>query len=163
MKWETVTSGIGQSVFALWNNGKKLVTLALNNSSDAVRVDFEDEKRVFLFRKEGFLKNKTVVCNEYGIRIGHAGNDHGTPFIMLNDERFFYSVKGLKENEVTIYKDSIDQPLAVCQLDISQRTDVPANANSGKLKERINLGLLLALCWHLFSPTTTAPDLSYSM
>ncbi len=161
MKWETVTSGIGQSVFALWNNGKKLVTLALNSTSDALRVDFEDEKRVFLFRKEGFLKNKTVLCNEYGIRIAHAGNDHGTPFIVLNDERFFYSVKGQKEKEVTIYKDSIDQPLAVCQLDIPQRNDAPNS--SGKMKEKIKLGMLLAVCWHLFAPEAPAPELSYSI
>ena len=29
MKWETVTSTIGQSVYTLWNNGRKLVTLFL--------------------------------------------------------------------------------------------------------------------------------------
>ena len=27
MNWETVTSGIGHKVYALWNNGRKLLTL----------------------------------------------------------------------------------------------------------------------------------------
>ena len=62
MKWETVTSTIGQSVYTLWNNGRQLVTLVFNSSSNAARIEYEDEKRVFLIRDEGFRKNKTVLA-----------------------------------------------------------------------------------------------------
>lgn len=58
MKWETVTSTIGQSVYTLWNNGRQLVTLVFNSSSNAARIEYEDEKRVFLIRDEGFRKTR---------------------------------------------------------------------------------------------------------
>ena len=35
MNWETVTSGIGHTVYALWNNGRKLLTLAFSSTSNA--------------------------------------------------------------------------------------------------------------------------------
>jgi hypothetical protein len=118
MKWETVTSTIGQSVYTLWNNGRQLVTLVFNSSSNAARIEYEDEKRVFLIRDEGFRKNKTVLRTEYGIRIGHTGTENNENFIVLNDERYYYSVNDKQEPEVTIYKESIDHPLAVCGLNI---------------------------------------------
>ena len=93
MKWQTVTSSIGHTVYTLWNNGKKLSTLVFNSSSNAARIEYADEKRVFLIRDEGFRKNKTVLRTEYGIRIGHAGVENNAHYIVLNDERYFYSLE----------------------------------------------------------------------
>jgi hypothetical protein len=61
MNWETVTSGIGQKVFALWSNGHKLLTLAFNSTSNFAKVESDGEKRAFTMRYEGFLKNKLVM------------------------------------------------------------------------------------------------------
>ncbi len=118
MKWETFTSTIGQTVYTLWNNGKKKVTLVFNSSSNAARIEYADEKRVFLIRDEGFRKNKTVLRNEYGIKIGHTGSEHNEKFIVLNDERYFYSVDNTQQPAVTIYKESIEHPLAICGLNV---------------------------------------------
>jgi len=151
MKWETVTSTIGQSVYTLWNNGRKLVTLVFNSSSNAARIEYEGKKRVFLLRDEGFRKNKTVVCTEYGIRIGHTGKENNENFIVLNDERYFYSVNDLKENAVTIYKESIDRPLAVCGLNIQD--DLLSKSGLQKtLNQKALYSLLLGLCLYLFKP-----------
>lgn len=137
MKWETMTSTIGYSVYTLWNNGRKIVTLFFNPSSGAARIEYANEKRVFLIRKEGFLKTKTVLCNEYGIRIGRTGSEKNGDFIALDNERFFYAHENNKEQAVTIYKKSKDQPLAVCEL-----SDQSPARNS----------LLMTLCWYLFQP-----------
>jgi len=138
MKWETVTSTIGYPVYALWNNGRKLLTLVLNPASNVARVEYADEKRVLQFRKEGFLKNKTVLCNEYGIRIGRTGSEKKEQFIALDNERFFYS-DASDEQAVTIYKNSKDQPLAVCELNTTSSEDTRRS-------------LLMTLCWYLFQP-----------
>ncbi len=45
MKWETVTSTIGQTVYTLWNNGKKLSTLVFNSSSNAARIEYARRKK----------------------------------------------------------------------------------------------------------------------
>src|SRR5688572_13650719 len=118
MKWESVSSTLGYSVYALWNNGRKLVTLVFNFTSRTARIEYADEKRVFQVRKEGFLKNKTVLRNEYGVRIGYAGTENNEAFIELDNERFFYSIENKEEPAVTIYKESKDQPLAVCGLNV---------------------------------------------
>jgi hypothetical protein len=145
MKWETVTSTLGHSVYALWNNGRKLVTLAFNFSSHSVRIEYADEKRVFFIRKEGFLKNKTVLRNEYGVRMGYAGSENNESYIMVDNERFFYSLDDNKEPAVTIYKESKDQPLAVCSLE---------KPRIGKLvRDDAHYSLLLTLCWYLFHPS----------
>jgi hypothetical protein len=162
MKWETVSSTIGQSVYTLWNNGRKLVTLVFNSSSNAARIEYEDEKRVFLIRDEGFLKNKTVLRSEYGIRIGHAGSENNENFIVLNDERYFYSVNDKQEPAVTIYKESIDHPLAVCQLNIQDDLLTKTGAKR-PLQEKALYSLLIGLCWYLFKPLKREKPVGYSL
>ncbi|RYY55714.1 MAG: hypothetical protein EOO05_19280 [Chitinophagaceae bacterium] len=152
MKWESVTSTIGQSVFALWNNGKQLVTLAFNNASNAARIEFGDERRVFLLRKEGLFKTTTVLTNEYGIRIGHTGNIGQDNFVEFNNERFFYSVDE-SEKEIRIFRDANHgDPIAVCELSVEDKTEsiVPQR----KFSEKTYYSLLMTLCWYLFQPVS---------
>lgn len=149
MKWETVTSTIEESVFALWNNGKKLVTLVFHPASNAARIEYADERRVFLIRQEGLLKNRTVLCNEYGIRMVHAGSENNRPFIELGQERFFYNVDDKQEQAVTIYKESKDRPLAVCAFALPEYIQ-SNNAVSNPLWDKARYGLLMTLCWYLF-------------
>ncbi len=151
MKWETVTSSIGQTVYTLWNNGKKLSTLVFNSSSNAARIEYANEKRVYLIRDEGFRKNKTVLRNEYGIRIGYTGSENNASFIVLNDERYFYSLDNKKDTEVTIYKESIDRPLVICGLNIQD--DLLTKSGSRKhIHQKTLYSLLIGLCLHLFNP-----------
>jgi hypothetical protein len=162
MKWETVTSTIGQSVYTLWNNGRRLVTLVFNSSSNAARIEYEDEKRVFLIRDEGFRKNKTVLRTEYGIRIGHTGTENNETFIVLNDERYYYSVNDKQEPEVTIYKESIDHPLAVCSLNIQDDLLVKTGTKK-QIQEKTLYSLLIGLCWYLFKPLKREKPIGYSL
>ncbi len=163
MKWETVSSTIGHSVYALWNNGKKLITLVFHSSSNAARIEYADEKRVFLIRDEGFRKNKTVLRTEYGIRIGHTGVENNERFIVLNDERYFYSLDNSREPAVTIYKVSKDQPLAICGLDL-RTADLLARAGAKRfLPEKALYSLLLGLCLYLFKPSEKEPARSLSL
>ena len=162
MKWETVTSSIGQSVYTLWNNGKKLSTLVFNSSSNAARIEYADERRVFLIRDEGFRKNKTVLRNEYGIRIGHTGSENNENYIVLNDERYFYAVTDNKEPAVTIYKESIDRPLAICELNIQDDLLAKTGAKRQVLQKTL-FSLLIGLCWHLFKPLENEKVLGYSL
>lgn len=160
MIWETFTSTIGQTVYTLCNNGKKLVTLVFNSSSNAARIEYADEKRVFLIRDEGFRKNKTVLRNEYGIRIGHTGSENNENFIELNNQRYFYAVDDKQQPAMTIYKESIEQPLVICKLDI--KDDLLARSGVKTLQQKTLYSLLLGLCLHLFKPLTEQSGSAYS-
>src|SRR5258708_32551586 len=113
MNWETVTSGIGHKVYALWNDGRKLLTLAFNSSSNFVKIESGGEKRAFTIRYEGFLKNKMVMRNEYGVRIGHVSSENKENLIAFNHEKLYYVITDDKEPQVIIYNESRGQPLAV--------------------------------------------------
>ena len=165
MKWEAVASTIGYPVYALWNNGKKLVTLVFNPSSRAARIEYGDEKRVFLIRKEGFLKNKTVLRNEYGVHIGHTGTENNEDFVVLNNERYFYSVNNnSKDPALSIYKQQDKKnPIAVCELAVEEKDMQVDLAGKTKIKDDAKDSLLLTLCWYLFHPTTALPPVEYSL
>ena len=161
MKWETVSSTIGHSVFALWNNGRKLATLVFHSSSNAARIEYGNEKRVILIRDEGFRKNRTVLRSEYGIRIGSAGFENNEPYIELNDERYFYSLDEEKEPSLTIYKDSVERPLAVCGLKIED--DLLSRSKTKKtMNQKTLFSLLFGLCCYLFKPVESERQLNYN-
>jgi hypothetical protein len=152
MKWETVSSTIGHSAYALWNNGKKLITLVFNSSSNAARIEYAGEKRVFLIRDEGFRKNKTVLRNEYGIRIGHTGTENNENFIVVNDERYFYSIDNNNETSVTIYKESKDRPLAVFGLNVNDTSLLSKAGVKRLLPDKALYSMLMSLCLYMFKP-----------
>lgn len=151
MKWETVTSGIGQKVYALWDNGRKLLTLAFNSSSNFAKIEYGEEKRAFIIRYEGLFKNKMVMRNEYGIRIGQVSTEREN-IIALNDERLFYTITNEKEPKLILYKESVDDPLAVCALKLDNEKSVLPSVRTLATTH----SLLLALSWYLFRPVTKA-------
>ncbi|MEI9809636.1 MAG: hypothetical protein WDO16_18225 [Bacteroidota bacterium] len=147
MKWETVTSGLGHKVYALWNNGRKLLTLAFNSSSNFAKIEYGDEKRAFTIRYEGMFKNKMVMRNEYGIRLGQVSAENKENFIDLDDEKLFYTIIDDKDPRVILYRESPDFPLAVCALTLdNEKSILPAVKTSATQHS-----LLLALGWYLFS------------
>lgn len=159
MKWESVTTTLGYSVYALWKNGRKLVTLVYNFSSHAARIEYADERRVFLVRKEGFLKNRTVLRNEYGIRIGYAGSENNESFIELDNERFFYNIDNKEEPSVTIYKESKEHPLAICGLNVDKGQNVHTLSKDKFIRDDAHYSLLMTLCWYLFHPAAKEEQL----
>ena len=57
MKWQLALSSEQQEVYELWHNDKKLLQLDFHPFTNSARIQYADEKRVFLIRKEGFLRN----------------------------------------------------------------------------------------------------------
>lgn len=148
MNWETVTSGIGHKVYALWNNGRKLLTLGFNSGSNFAKIEYGDEKRAFTLRYEGFLKTKMVMRNEYGVRIAQISAENKENIIALNDEKLFYTITDDKEPQVIIYKESIDKPLAVCNLSLNNDKSILPSVKPSATQH----SLLLTLCWYLRVP-----------
>jgi len=150
MNWETVTSGIGQKVYTLWNDGRKLLTMGFQSSSNFVKIEAEGEKRAFTIRYEGFLKNKMVMRNEYGVRIGQVSSENKENMIAFNDEKLYYTITNDQEPRVIVYKESPDKPLAVCALKLDNDKSVIPSVKASATQH----SLLLALCWYLFSPVS---------
>ena len=162
MKWQSVSTTPSQEIYELWNGDKKLLTLDFHPATSSARVEHPAERRVFMMRKEGFRKNKTVLCNEYGVRLGQLLHDSKDDYIRLGDDRFNYIIRNNPQPEIVIYNESVETPLVVCGLHsdpstspkLSKEKNQPANAQSS---------LLLALCWYTLSPTIAERNFQFSL
>ena len=152
MRWETVTSISTNEVYHLYKDDKKILTLALNPFSNSAKVECEKQKRIFHFRKEGFLRNKMILRNEYGIRIGELGNESKGNFIDINGERFYYTIQNNPKAELILYKESKDKPFVTCSLGSKDGDPAVTFTKDNKLSETTHPGLLMALCWYMFLP-----------
>lgn len=141
MQLEKITSGIGDKAFALLKNGRRLLTFAFHPRSNAARIEFDNEKRVFLFRREGLFRHSTALYNEYGIRLGRTGIEKRQRYIDVDNNRYFIRLneKDSRSGELTIYQQSA-LPLAVFSIDRDS-----SSAPEGP-------GMLMILCWYLFNP-----------
>ena len=136
MQWKTITTGIGNSAFTLWNNGRKLLTLAYKTQSDRVYIESSDgEKRYFKYRKNGLLKTNVVLENEYGTRLGKLKKEGERRYVLIDDNKYYLDY--INKKEVAIIAENMKEPLTICNLDLGSSTP--------KAKE----GLMMILCYYL--------------
>lgn len=154
MRWESSTTASGNEIYHLFKDEKIILTLTLNPFSNSARVECNNQKRVFLIRKEGFRRHKTVIRDEYGFKIGELGSEHKENFIDVQGERFFYKTRNNPLAEMVLYKESPANPFVSCGLQIKEgATDVHFTKDNN-LAGTSNPGLLMALCWYMFLPVT---------
>jgi hypothetical protein len=133
MKWVQITSNANHKGYELWDNEEKLIAFSYHVVHGTIRI-VSDEPRVFLLRKEGFLKNRTVLLNEYGFKMAalFEETEAQSGQIEIEEKKFKYSIhKGLLK-EVFIYAADAERPFIVC--------DLPSALNN-------YIALLLVLCW----------------
>lgn len=136
MQWKAITTNLGQTAYSLWNNGRKLLTLAYKSQTDWVHVEAEDgERRYFKYRKKGLLKHKVVLENEYGTDLGELKREGDRQYIIIDNKHYYLNF--LNNKEVAIVEENTEKPLSVCSLDVE--------ASTPKAKD----GLLMVLCYYL--------------
>jgi hypothetical protein len=152
MKWERISCTPEQEVYQLYKDDQKILTLHFHPFSHSARVETGTEQRVFQIRKEGFLRNKTVLRTEYGIKIGELGHENGRAFISINNDKYFYSIQNNPLAELQIFKEHIGQPMITCGLKTDEgNPEVRFKRDKSQL-ENSNSSLLMALCWYMFLP-----------
>ena len=153
MRWEKVSVNTENEVYHLIKNEQKILTLHFHPISQSARVETGTEQRVFQIRREGFLRNKTVLRSEYGIKIGELGQENGRHFININDEHYFFEIANTPLAELRIFKSQPDQPLVTCGLKTdSGSPEVQFRRDKNQLNGIAHSGLLMALCWYMFLP-----------
>jgi len=89
--WVHAPSSLGVKVFELRSEDKKLLTVVFNESGHSVKLETIGNRRTFKLEKEGILKPKTSIINEYGVKIGQFVADLMHPKdgrLSLNDEQY---------------------------------------------------------------------------
>src|SRR4030095_1668078 len=142
MKWTSVSTKSRQEIYELWDAEEKLLTLTFHADSGSVRITADNEKRVFLVGREGLLRSRTVLRNEYGIRmaqLNYENPDDSIGTIDFDNEKFAYSIQKHFFSELTIYKNG--EFLIRCELP-------PVHKESYHQDHDF---LILTLCWYIFS------------
>ncbi|MFI5185263.1 MAG: hypothetical protein ACHQF0_00905 [Chitinophagales bacterium] len=140
MEWLSINDDPRQRIYELWTNKEKSLILAYHPTSRTIRISTGDERRVFLIGREGFRRNRTVLRNEYGIRIGQLSHDSGQVNqgnIEVSGEQYNYILQDVIPARAAIYKNG--DMLAECEL-----PEVSKNAKGSDHDL-----LILTLCWYL--------------
>jgi hypothetical protein len=164
MRWETILNTAKKKVYELWHKDKYVLSLTYNPSAGTARIESSEEKRLFVISKEGLLRNKTILRNEYGFRVGKLGHENHENFIELEGERFFYIIRKEPTDELVIYKESQEKPIIVCKISPAKATNESMELESGKPIDTTNgASLVMTLCWLLFQPFAKSKVREYSL
>jgi hypothetical protein len=150
MKWVSVNNGNSGDHYELWDNDNKLVDLSLSSHTKIARIVSSSDKRLFFIEKRGFLHAKTVIKNEYGIKLGELNSeswDEG--MIDLDGTKYSFAFPHNEDDKLVIYNETKTQPLVSCSLS-GLFTHIPAVLErSRSLHDTKYPSILMALCWYL--------------
>ena len=165
MRWEQIYDNEEKEVYELRHNDQCVLTLTDNVIAGTVRIETAGDKRTFVIGREGFFNNRTVLRNEYGIRIGELGTENNENFIEMENERFRYAIRHNTPVEFVIYKESIDNPIITCKLNGSITPHETMFIKGKKLLfTRLNYSsLLMSLCWYILAPIAKKSRIEYSL
>jgi len=135
----------GQQDYLLKEDDKTVLKLCYKKDLHTARVETEKERRVLIIDDEGLLKTKSVLKNEYGVRIGSLNYDNFSDSqgsVDIENIKYRFNVKNGEVPELNIYKGSRHNLVYNCQLvsdDISSR-----------IKGSQTASLIIAVSWYLF-------------
>jgi hypothetical protein len=146
MKWTSASSSPALETFELWDGNRKLLTLDYHPFTNAARIEHAAQRRVFMIRREGFLRNRVVLRDEYGMRIGQLNFDKGNSHrgnIELENEKFNYTFTGTEERQLQMSRDQSGEPPVICDF----KHGMPlGNLGTLPLSQQC---LLMAFSWYL--------------
>lgn len=96
MKWLASFASNTQEIYELWNEDQKLLTLDFHPLTNSARIEYRGRRRVFMIRREGFLKNRIILRNEYGMRMGqlhYEKSNLSAGSLELDGELFNYNIR----------------------------------------------------------------------
>lgn len=163
MNWINVSNNPRHEVYDLVDDkGTHLLTLSINIKAGTARIDYKNEKRVFLIGKEGFFNSKTILRNEYGIKVAQMGyeNWHDKEGVIeFDDKKFHYQIHNNPLAELIIYTEDSNKPLITCGL---SAFDNNPSVYFRKKYATTDTSLLMALCWYMFLPIAKENSLSFA-
>ena len=131
-------------------NEKLFFSYSFNNKMNTARIQTSHTRRLFIIENEGLRKNRTVISNEYGFKIGeiiceklHENEGH----IFVDDERFNFSLPAKNNDALLIYKSSPANPLLSCNFPTYEEASIYNLRTHHTMLHNKYAGLLMALCW----------------
>ena len=131
----------GPQEFQLVKDDNILCIAVSNTAAGTVKIFHGKQKRHFISRKKGLIKTKTLLENEYGVRLASLSpekSDANSGIINMEENHFHYEFSNKPGKELLIYNNDKFIPVATCGLPVSVSND----------KQTANL-LLMIFSWYL--------------
>lgn len=160
MQWVNVNNSSAGHYYELWDGENKLVSLSISTCTKITRIQIASDKRLFFIEKKGFLQNRTVIKNEYGIPMGEMQGatweaDKGS--IELDGKKYAYTFNDTNEEpSLVIYEELSNKPLVSTRFSAEQDEVVALVKRSMSLHDTKYPSMLMALCWYLLKTNETA-------
>lgn len=141
----------GKNIFELCKNDESILRITFNPKKQTAKINCFDTRRKFKIDKEGFLNNKTILKNEYGVKIGQLKYENWNKIegsIELNGERYYYSNK--IQTELIFRKNKSKEPVLICELKPNHINKFEHYSNLNEATDYTYL--LMALGWFLLVP-----------
>jgi len=148
MKWVNIKTGSDER-YELWGDEKKLAGISFSTHTRIARVVSNVGKRLFFFEKKGILAHRTIIKNEYGIKMGEVEeekNAAGMSHLELDGQHYYYTFNENNAGELKVYDGEMKKNILSCSF----------NAIAGGFAKTRSLldtkfpSLLLVLCWYTF-------------
>ena len=139
MKLINVKTGNTGEAYELWEDDKNLAGISFSTHTDNARVVSDMGKRLFFFEKKGVLAHRTIIKNEYGIKMGEVEqekNGDRLSHLELDGQHYYYSFNENNSGELKVYDQAMKKSLLTCSFNAIAGTKFP--------------NLLLVLCWYAF-------------
>lgn len=154
MKWVSIITSAKQEIYELWQENQKLLSLIYNATLGTARVTSDNLKRTFHIGKEGFLKSKTVLRNEYWVKMGqleYEKHNSGEGSIDMNGEKFSYTIDAGISTELHIRNTASNEIFVDCNIS-SLINNNAIFEKDDHLNDVTYPCLIMALCWYMFLP-----------
>lgn len=164
MQWKKIAAGVAQT-YQLIEGNHTLATISINHGSSILRTMCQSIQRVFFIHQEGFWKNRTVLKNEYGQKIGqlyHEKAHANTGVVEIEDKKFQYAFSNNPLAEIAVYNEGESSPIVACGLTAKEGQPMVKLTRDGNFADSDILYILFALSWYLFLPIAQENTVSYA-
>jgi hypothetical protein len=165
MQWKKITAGVAQT-YQLIEGNNTLVTISINHGSSILRAMSKSIQRVFFIHKEGFWKNRTVLKNEYGQKIGklyYEKSHADTGIVEIEDKKFQYAFRNSPLAEIAVFNEGETNPVVACGLATKDGQTMVKLNRDGNFADKDMQYILFALSWYLFLPVAQEHTLAYAV
>lgn len=164
MQWKKIAAGVAQT-YQLIEGNNTLATISINHGSSILRTMCQSIQRVFFIHQEGFWKNRTVLKNEYGQKIGKLYYEKAhadTGIVEIEDKKFQYTFKNNPLAEIAVYEEGDNKPVVACGLTVKEGQTAVKLTSGGRFVNEDIQYILFALSWYLFLPIAQENTLTYA-
>lgn len=151
MQWVKVQSNTPAETFELWSGDKKVAGASFSNTSHIIRMASAVGKRLFFYGNKGWLVQKPVIKNEYGITLGKLEFESETGekgYVELDEKKYHYQLQADGSINLQSFDDALNQNVTSCNF------GNVLSKGFTKTKSLMNTRfpqLLLLLCWYSFN------------